>query len=282
MNPPLRAERDREALIDGPAVGCDRLHRDRPRAALARGEGGAVRAGADGRDGARDGVSGALHRPRAARACSASTLLVERMTRRRRALRAAGADARAGRAGRPVPGRPGGSLDGRGGRLREPLRELLLRGARAARAGADDGRARARSPTASGASRSGWRTSPGGTIAARGARREARPLARGAGRWSTCRRRSGPRCSTSSRWRATSAMLVQGARILGLPGARHRAVPEGARPARCPRWPSTSTGSTPIEKVVLQRGRRGRVPLARCTRRGATRCCCAASRPTCA
>ena len=84
MNPPLRAERDREALIDGPALGRDRLHRDRPRAALARGEGGAVRAGADGRHRPRDGVRGPLHGPRAARACSTLDLLVERMTRRRR------------------------------------------------------------------------------------------------------------------------------------------------------------------------------------------------------
>ena len=71
MNPPLRvASATAQALIDGPALGRDRLHRDRPRAALARGEGGAVRAGADGRHRARDGVRGALHGARAARACS--------------------------------------------------------------------------------------------------------------------------------------------------------------------------------------------------------------------
>ena len=31
MNPPLRSEDDRQALIDGPALGDDRLRRHRPR-----------------------------------------------------------------------------------------------------------------------------------------------------------------------------------------------------------------------------------------------------------
>ena len=41
MNPPLRCESDRQALVDGVRSGVDRLHRDRPRAARARREGGA-------------------------------------------------------------------------------------------------------------------------------------------------------------------------------------------------------------------------------------------------
>ena len=53
----------------GPARRHDRLHRHRPRAARARGEGGPVRAGADGHDRARDRVRGGLHRARRARAC---------------------------------------------------------------------------------------------------------------------------------------------------------------------------------------------------------------------
>ena len=101
MNPPLRAAARPRGADRGPALGRDRLHRDRPRAAFARGEGGAVRGGADGRDRARDGVRGPLHRPRAARACSASTLLVERMTAGGAPVRAAGRR-RSPRARRPT------------------------------------------------------------------------------------------------------------------------------------------------------------------------------------
>jgi dihydroorotase len=56
MNPPLRSEDDRQALIAG----------DRPRATRPRGEGGALRGGADGHHRARDRVRRALHRPGAA------------------------------------------------------------------------------------------------------------------------------------------------------------------------------------------------------------------------
>ena len=51
----------------GPARRHDRLRRHRPRAARARREGGALRAGADGHDRPGDRVRRALHRPRAAR-----------------------------------------------------------------------------------------------------------------------------------------------------------------------------------------------------------------------
>ena len=57
MNPPLRSEDDRQALIEGLRSGVARLRRHRPRAALAGGEGGAVRAGADGRHRAGDARS---------------------------------------------------------------------------------------------------------------------------------------------------------------------------------------------------------------------------------
>ena len=49
-----------------------------------------------------------------------------------------------GAPGRPVPDRPRGGVGGRRGRLREPLGELLLRRAHAARQGARDGRRRRR------------------------------------------------------------------------------------------------------------------------------------------
>ena len=65
---PAAALRGRPPGADrGPALGRDRLHRDRSRAALARREGGPVRAGGDGRDRARDGLRGPLHRAGAAR-----------------------------------------------------------------------------------------------------------------------------------------------------------------------------------------------------------------------
>ncbi len=67
MNPPLRADDDRLALIDALRSGAiDCVATDRP--ALARGEGAAVRAGADGRHGPRDRLRRPPHRPRAARA----------------------------------------------------------------------------------------------------------------------------------------------------------------------------------------------------------------------
>ena len=66
MNPPLRTEDDRQALIAGPARRDRRLHRHRPRAARAGGEGGAVRAGADGDDRAGDLLRRGLHRAGAA------------------------------------------------------------------------------------------------------------------------------------------------------------------------------------------------------------------------
>ena len=56
----------------GAALGSDRLRRHRSRPARARGEGAAVRAGADGGHRPRDRLRRAAHRPGAARACSTS------------------------------------------------------------------------------------------------------------------------------------------------------------------------------------------------------------------
>ena len=72
MNPPLRSDDDRQALIEALRGRHDRLRRHRPRAALARGEGGAVRGGAVRRHRSRDLVRGALHPPRRAWAASRS------------------------------------------------------------------------------------------------------------------------------------------------------------------------------------------------------------------
>ena len=67
MNPPLRTEDDRQALIEALRSGDDRLHRHRPRAARRGREGGPVRAGGDGRHRARDRLRRPLHRARRAR-----------------------------------------------------------------------------------------------------------------------------------------------------------------------------------------------------------------------
>ena len=129
MNPPLRTEDDRQALIDGPARRHDRLHRHRPRAARARGEGGARSSRRrwarpawrprsprvyTGLVAARGPAAGAARRAadrgrRAARTC-----------RRRRS--------RVGEPGQPDAGRPR-RPSGRSGeaRLRDALGELLLR-----------------------------------------------------------------------------------------------------------------------------------------------------------
>ena len=65
---PAAGHRGRTAWrsIEGAARRHDRLRRHRPRAARARGEGGALRAGADGHDRPGDGLRRALHRARAA------------------------------------------------------------------------------------------------------------------------------------------------------------------------------------------------------------------------
>ena len=68
MNPPLRAERDREALIEGLRSGViDCIATDHaPHSREEKEE--PVRAGADGRHRSRDGLLGSLHRAGRARA----------------------------------------------------------------------------------------------------------------------------------------------------------------------------------------------------------------------
>ena len=72
MNPPLRAEQDRVALLEARAGRDDRGDRDRPRAARRAREGGAVRGGAVRRHRPRDRVRRALHAPRRAGRCCRS------------------------------------------------------------------------------------------------------------------------------------------------------------------------------------------------------------------
>ena len=83
MNPPLRARGRPPGADRRPARRHDRLHRHRPRAARARGEGGAVRGGADGHDRPGDRVRRGLHRARRARACCRSRWSSRSCQRRR-------------------------------------------------------------------------------------------------------------------------------------------------------------------------------------------------------
>ena len=62
MNPPLRAEKDRRALVEALKSGLRRLRRHRPRAARAREQGRAVRGGALRRRRPRDGLQRPLRR----------------------------------------------------------------------------------------------------------------------------------------------------------------------------------------------------------------------------
>ena len=72
MNPPLRAEQDRVALLDARARRDDRGDRDRPRAARRAREGGAVRGGAVRRHRPRDRVRRRSTRISSSRACCRS------------------------------------------------------------------------------------------------------------------------------------------------------------------------------------------------------------------
>ena len=67
MNPPLRTEDDRQALIEALRRRHRRLHRHRPRPARDRREGRSLRGRDDGRHGPRDRLRGPLHRARPAR-----------------------------------------------------------------------------------------------------------------------------------------------------------------------------------------------------------------------
>ena len=141
MNPPLRTEADRQALIDGLRDGTiDCIATDHaPHAADEKEM--PVRGGADGRHRARDRVRRALHRPRAARA--SSTLSCWSSAWAAAPSRSASpAPDRHGRAGEPRAVRPRRRVGGRARRAGRAARQLLLRRRGAARPGADHGRRR--------------------------------------------------------------------------------------------------------------------------------------------
>ena len=229
MNPPLRTEADRQALIEGLRDGDDRLHRHRPRAARARREGGPVRAGADGHDRAGDRVRRAPHRARRARRSCRWRCVVERMT--------AGAALLDLPSPRIAPGAPANLVARRprrasGGRrataTRAARRTAASPAARCAAGPAHRRRRRGRLPRAR-------QLEVVGSEPAAHAAPQPADAARGAGR----RRRPGGlplRTIDASRDVAASVRpLVEGARILGLPVLATEQYPKGLRPHRRPR-----------------------------------------------
>ena len=125
MNPPLRSEPDRRALVEGLRSGViDCVATDH--APHARHEKEVPFEEAPmGTTGSRDGVRRPVHR--AGHVGRARARDGDRADDRRRgAVRPGGAADRGRRARQPVPGRPRRSLPGRRGRLRQPLGQLLL------------------------------------------------------------------------------------------------------------------------------------------------------------
>ena len=141
MNPPLRTEADRQALIEGLRDGTiDCVATDHAPHAPEEKEVPFEQAAM--------GVTGletafaALHTELVLPGVLDLGLLVERMSGRRRALRRRARLARARERGERRPLRPRGRVDGGGERLREPLLQLLVRRTQADRPGADDPRRR--------------------------------------------------------------------------------------------------------------------------------------------
>ena len=112
MNPPLRAETDRQRPARGAAERRHRRDRDRPRAARARGEGRPVRGGAVRRHRPRDLVRGPEHAPRPAGPAVARDPARAHVRRTGAGARPAGAADRGRREGEPRPARPRRGVDG--------------------------------------------------------------------------------------------------------------------------------------------------------------------------
>ncbi len=266
MNPPLRSEADRQALIDGlrsGVLGCiatdhaphSREEKEQPFEAAPMGVTGLETAFAAVHT--ELVVPGVLDLGAGRRAAD----------RRRRAVRALDPHAGGRRPGQRLPRRPRLGVGGGGGRLREPLRQLRLRRPAAHRPRADDDRRRRR-----GLPRALLRDRGGGDDAGPGARPRAR-RARGG-------RRPGGLPPRGARLRAGGAQRRRAGP--GRPGARraggrHRAVPARARLDRA------RGGRAPGRRP--SRSRRPCSPPRRptaSTSAGATRRCCAGSSPTCA
>ena len=122
MNPPLRVERRPRGADRGAERRHDRGDRDRPRAALARGEGRPVRGGAVRRHRPRDGVRRALHAPRRAGPRAARDAARADVGRPGADLRPRAAARRGGRAGELRPARPAASWRVREDRFRSRRR----------------------------------------------------------------------------------------------------------------------------------------------------------------
>ena len=244
MNPPLRAQRDREALIEGLRSGAiDCIATDH--APHSREEKEAPF------EEAPMGVTGletafpVLYTDLVLPGVLGLDLVVERMS-------AGGAPF-----GLPAPTLAGaraadlclvdleGVLDGRGGRLREPLGELLLRGARTAGTGADDGRAgRGRLP------RAGLFDPAGGRPRGDGRRAGARmklDRSRAALVVVDVQEAFRPAVLDFEQVARNVATLVRGARILGLPTLVTEQYPKGL--GRTVPEVTEHLDVTPIEKV---------------------------------
>ena len=141
MNPPLRAEADRQALIDGLRDGTiDCIATDHAPHATEEKEVPFEQAAM--------GVTGletafaAIHTDLVLPGVLDLALVVERMAGGAEPFGLRAPEPGARQRGQRRPLRPRRRVDGGRGRLREPLAELLVRGAQADRAGADDGRRR--------------------------------------------------------------------------------------------------------------------------------------------
>ena len=253
MNPPLRAESDRQSLLAGLRDGTiDCIATDHA-PHLAEEKEVPFEAAAMGVTGLETAFA-AIHTYLVVPGVLPLELADREARLRRRALRRVARDPRPRQRGQHRPLRPRRGVGRGGGRLREPLRQLLVRRRDPARAGADDDRRRGRSPTGCAASRWEWRDAEGG------ARGEARAREGGAGRgrraggvpqggprlrrgrrgrrdrWCGERRRWGCRSSSPSSTRRGSARPFQPSPSTCLRGS--------SRSRRCASPPPRPTAST--------------------------------------
>ena len=143
MNPPLRGEADRQALIDGLRDGTiDCIATDH--APHAREEKEVPWEEAPMGTTGLETAFAAVHTELVVPGVLPLALVVEKLSAGAELFGLVPPRIAVGAPGRAVPDRPRGGVGGRRGRLREPLGELLLRRAHAARQGARDGRRRLR------------------------------------------------------------------------------------------------------------------------------------------
>ena len=127
MNPPLRAEGDRQALLEGLRDGTiDCIATDHA-PHLAEEKEVPFEARRDGRDRARGRLRRPAHEPGRCRACSPLELVVEKLGCGGEPFGVPRAALAAGQRGEHRPLRPRGRVGGGGGGLREPLGQLLVR-----------------------------------------------------------------------------------------------------------------------------------------------------------